>query len=143
MRKAEYKLTITATIEFEYYPYKKSGSSDYEYYVDYEDYETFNEDMEVELIITPDILIKCLEYIYADSKTEIGIDEQKQTIINSLQIAPYFFQKICAEIFTDENLDCFSKVYEYLVITEEFKNKEKAIIKDECRTLGEPCQCLD
>lgn len=133
----EYKLTINANICFDYHPYEKTASEEVPYIVNHNEIEYYDEEHEIELTITPKMLLDILDFIYADSKNYLGLGYSKSILIYAFEKAPYYFQKICAEIFDEENLDEYTSIYNYLTTCDEFKKKEKQIIESEVRSLGE------
>ena len=132
-----YKLTINANICFEYYPYEKTTSEEVPCIVNYNEIEYYDEWHDVELEITPEMLLKAIRYVYDKYNKELGLSYQETLLIDTFEKCPYFFEKICAEIFNDDNLDSYSSFYDYLTTCDEFKKKEKQIIESEVRGLGE------
>lgn len=132
-----YKLTINANICFEYYPYEKTTSEEVPCIVNYNEIEYYDEYHDVELEITPKMLLEAIRYTYDKHNKELGLSYQETLLIYAFENCPYFFEKICVEIFDDENLDEYSSIYDYLTSCDEFKKKEKQIIENEVRGLGE------
>ena len=58
-------------------------------------------------------------------------------LLVALEKNNWYFNKICVEFFDDENLDEQTSIYDYLTTCDEFKRKEKQIIENEVRGLGE------
>lgn len=58
-------------------------------------------------------------------------------LLVALEKCNWYFNKICAEIFDEENLDYLTKVYDYLTTCDEYKKKEREIIETEVKDLGE------
>lgn len=132
-----YKLTINANICFDYYPYEKTTSEEVPCIVNHNEIEYYDENHDVELEITPKMLLEAIRYVYDKHNKELGLSYQETLLIHAFENCPYFFEKICAEIFDDENLDEYSSIYDYLTSCDEFKKKEKQIIENEVRGLGE------
>ena len=132
-----YKLTINANICFDYYPYEKTTSEEVPYIVNYNEMEYYDEYHDVELEITPKMLLEAIRYAYDKYNKELGLSDQEALLIYAFENCPYFFEKICAEIFDEENLDEQTSIYDYLISCDDFKKKEQEIIKNEVRGLGE------
>jgi len=132
-----YKLTINANICFDYYPYEKTTSDELPYIVNHNEIEYYDENHDVELEITPKMLLDLLDYIYKYDKGEKDIKAYRYNLLVALEKCNWYFNKLCAEIFDEENLDYLTKVYDYLTSCEEFKKKEKEIIETEVKYLGE------
>ena len=132
-----YKLTIEAIIEFDYYPFSKTTSEEMPFIVNYDELEYYSEEHEVELEITPKMLLEAIKYVYSYDKSERDKKQKEYELEVGLQNCPFLFNKLCAEIFNDDNLDSTSSFYDYLISTDEFKKKEKQIIENEVRSLGE------
>lgn len=137
--KATYEITINVNIMFDYYPLKKSCSSDYEAYITHDEIESYDDWEDIELSITPKMLLEAISFVYGDSKLQDKGDMLLQTkaMLKCLKQAPYFFKKICAEVFDDTNTDYYSKYYDYLITTDECKAKIQEVINREVRSLGE------
>lgn len=129
---SEYILKFNANIIFDYHPLKKSYSSDYDTYIDYSETETYDESHEIKLTITPKMLLECFEYLYGKTA-----DKYSNQLVKALNDNEWFFDKMCREIFDEENLDYYSYVYDWLLTTDEYKEQEKIIINQECQSLGE------
>lgn len=132
-----YKLTINAVIEFDYYPFAKTTSEEVPLIVNHDELEYYCESHDVELEITPKMLLEAIKYVYSYDKSERDKSQKEYELEVGLQNCPFLFSKLCAEVFNEENLDSYSSYYDYLTGTDEFKKKEQEIIKNEVRTLGE------
>jgi len=132
-----YKLTIEALIEFDYYPFSKTTSEEMPFIVNYDELEYYSEEHEVELEITPKMLLECLDFVYKYDKGERDNGAARYNLREALEKNSWYFSKLCAEVFNEENLDSISSFYDYLIGTDEFKKKERSIIESEVRTLGE------
>lgn len=132
-----YKITINANIWFDYYPYEKTTSEEMPCIVNHNELATYDDYYDVELEITPKMLLEAIRYVYDRRNKELVSSYQETLLIDTFEKCPYFFEKICAEIFDDDNLDSYSSFYDYLTSTDEFKKKEKEIIENEVRGLGE------
>lgn len=128
-----YKLTINANICFDYYPYSKTTSEEVPYIINKEEIDFYDEWHDVELEITPKMLLECIDFVYGNHHDTDSISY----LIIGLQNNQFYFEKLCAEIFDEENLDSNSKIYDYLTSCDEYKKKERQIIENEVRTLGE------
>ena len=62
---------------------------------------------------------------------------RRYELLVALENCNWYFNKLCAEFFDEENLDYYSSVFDYLTSCDEFKKKEKEIIENEVRSLGE------
>ena len=125
-----YKLTIKANIYFVYYPLEKTASEEMPYIV-------YDEDHDVELEITPKMLLECLDFVYKYDKGERDSERERYELLVALEKNNWYFNKICAELFDDENLDEDSRIYDYLTTCDEFKKKEQRIINNEVMGLEE------
>ena len=132
-----YKLTINANICFDYYPYEKTTSEEVPCIVNYNEMEYYDEYHDVELEITPKMLLECLDFVYKYDKSERDNAYVRHNLLVALEKNNWYFNKICAEFFNEENLDETTSIYDYLTSCGEFKKKEKEIIKNEVRGLGE------
>lgn len=133
----EYKITITANVCFDYYPYEKTTSEEVPYIITHDRCEYYDEEHEIELTITPKMLLECLDFVYKHDKSESDSQMRRYELLVALEKCNWYFNKLCAEIFDEENLDDYSKVYEYLITTDEYKKVERKIIENEVRSLGE------
>ena len=132
-----YKLTIKANIYFAYHPLEKTESEEVPYIVNYDETEYYDEDHDVELEITPKMLLECLDFVYKYDKGERNNKRERLKLLAALEKNNWYFNKICAELFDDENLDEDSRIYDYLTTCDEFKKKEQQIINNEVMGLGE------
>ena len=132
-----YKLTIKANIYFVYYPLEKTASEEVPYIVNHDEIEYYDEDHDVELEITPKMLLECLDFVYKYDKGERDSKRERLKLLAALEKNNWYFNKICAELFDDENLDEDSRIYDYLTTCDEFKKKEQQIINNEVMGLGE------
>lgn len=132
-----YKLTINANICFDYYPYEKTTSEEVPCIVNHNETKYYDEYHDVELEITPKMLLECLDFVYKHDKGERDSQMRRYELLVALENCNWYFNKLCAEIFDEENLDCWSSVFDYLTSCDEFKKKEKEIIENEVRGLGE------
>ena len=132
-----YKLTINANICFDYYPYEKTTSEEVPCIVNHNETEYYDENHDVELEITPKMLLECLDFVYKYDKGERDSDGARHHLLVALEKSSWYFNKICAEFFDEENLDEYTSIYDYLTTCDEFKKKEKQIIENEVRGLGE------
>ena len=132
-----YKLTINANICFDYYPYEKTTSEEVPLIVNHDEIAYYDENHDVELEITPKMLLECLDFVYKHDKSERDGDKARYELLVALEKSDWYFNKICAEFFDDENLDEYTSIYDYLTSCDEFKKKEREIIENEVRGLGE------
>ena len=132
-----YKLTIKANIYFVYYPLEKTASEEVPYIVNHDEIEYYDEDHDIELEITPKMLLDCLDFVYKYDKGERDSKRERLKLLAALEKNNWYFNKICAELFDDENLDEDSRIYDYLTTCDEFKKKEQRIINNEVIGLGE------
>lgn len=132
-----YKLTINANICFEYYPYEKTTSEEMPYIINHCEMEYYDDYHDIELEITPKMLLDLLDYVYRYDKSEQDNKAYRHDLLVALEKCNWYFNKLCAEIFDEENLDYFTKVYDYLTTCDEYKKKEKEIIETEAKCLGE------
>lgn len=132
-----YKLTINANICFDYYPYEKTTSEEVPFIVNYNETEYYDENHDIELEITPKMLLDLLDYIYKYDKSDKDKNNQRYNLLIALEKCNWYFNKICAEIFDEENLDYLTKVYDYLTTCDEYKKKEREIVETEVKGLGE------
>lgn len=132
-----YKLTIEVDIEFEYYPFAKTTSEEVPLIVNHDEIEYYDEYHDVELEITPKMLLECLDFVYKHDKGERDSNKARYDLLVALENNDWYFNKLCAEVFDEENLDIYSSVLDYLLSCDELKKKEQEIIKNEVRTLGE------
>ena len=132
-----YKLTINANICFEYYPYEKTTSEEMPCIINYNETEYYDDWHDVELEITPKMLLECLDFVYRHDKGERDSGKARYELLIALEKNSWYFNKICAEVFNEENLDETSSVYDYLTTCDEFEKKERQIIENEVRSLGE------
>lgn len=132
-----YKLTINAIICFEYHPYEETTSEEIPYIVNYNKTEYYEENLDVELEITPKMLLECLDFVYKGGKKDD--DRARNDLLAALEKCNWYFNKICDGFFDEENLDECTSIYDYLITCDEFKKKEKQIIENEVRIrrLGE------
>lgn len=133
----KYKLIINANISFEYYPYEKTTSEEVPYIVNHNEIEYYDEYHDVELEITPKMLLECLDFVYKYDKGERDSQMRRHELLVALENNNWYFNKLCAEIFVEENLDEYTSIYDYLTTCDEFEKKEKQIIENEVRGLGE------
>lgn len=136
MLESKYEITINANIYFEYYSLKKQDSNDCQMYIDKSEIETYDEFEDIKMTITPKMLLDCIDFVYADS-TKYSNVYKRPYLIFAFEENPFYFQKICAEIFNEENIDYSSKIYDYLIQSDEFKQRTKEIVDYECSKLGE------
>ena len=132
-----YKLTINANICFDYYPYEKTTSEEVPYIVNHNETEYYDENHDIELEITPKMLLDLLDYVYRYDKSNKDKNNQRYDLLVALEKCNWYFNKLCAEIFDEENLDYLTKVYDYLTTCDEDKKKEREIIETEVKGLGE------
>ena len=132
-----YKLTINANICYDYYPYEKTTSEEVPCIVNHNEIEYYDEYHDVELEITAKMLLDCLDFVYKHDKGERDNQMRRYELLVALENCNWYFNKLCAEIFDEENLDESTSIYDYLTSCDEFKKKEKQIIESEVRTLGE------
>lgn len=132
-----YKLTINANICFDYYPYEKTTSEEVPCIVNHTELAYYDDYHDVELEITPKMLLECLDFVYRFNQSERDSGVARHNLLVALEKSSWYFNKICAKIFDEENLDSYSIVYDYLTTCDEFKRKEKQIIENEVRGLGE------
>lgn len=131
-----YKLTMSVEICFDYYPYCKTTSEEVPLIVNHDETAYYDEMHEITLEITPKMLLECMEYVYKYVKEKVGLF-YKDELIRAFEKCPFYFERICAEIFDDDNLNDYSSVHDYLLTTDEYKKKEREIIENEVRGLGE------
>ena len=132
-----YKLTINANICFDYYPFSKTTSEEVPYIINKEEIDFYDEWHDVELEITPKMLLEALKYVYSYDKSKRDGVQREYELEVGLMNCPFLFNKLCAEVFNEENLDSYSSYYDYLISTDEFKKRERVIIESEVRSLGE------
>ena len=83
------------------------------------------------------MLLDLLDYVYRYDKSNQDNQAYRHDLLVALEKCNWYFNKLCAEIFDEENLDYLTSVYDYLTSCVEYKKKEKEIIEKEIKGLGE------